>query len=144
MRYIRATKKFTKWFLVTLVIICAFGYGFAHADPLKESRYVSEIKRDANGNIIRRYDVLVAFKSIHPCPSTGKPTGSCPGWQMNHVIPLACGGIDAVSNLSWQPTVIKTCWQDWCQDRFERRIYAIGKGEEYCKNEIVIINDRVQ
>lgn len=116
----------------------------AHADPLKDERYVSEIKRDSKGQILRRADVLVAFKKIHPCPSTGKQTGACPGWQMNHVIPLACGGIDSVSNLSWQPTVIKICWQDWCQDRFERKIYAIGKGSDSCKNEIVIINDKVQ
>lgn len=116
----------------------------AKADTLKDERYVNEIKRDAKGQILRRADVLVAFKKIHPCPSTGKSMGACKGWQMNHVIPLACGGVDAVSNLSWQPTVIKTCWQDWCQDRFERKIYAIGDGTSSCKNEIVIINDKVQ
>lgn len=114
------------------------------ANPLLEERYVAEIKRDVKGQIIRRADVLAAFKRIHPCPSTGKTTGACPGWQMNHVIPLACSGIDAVSNLSWQPTVSKTCWQDWCQDRFERKIYAIGQGTQSCKNEIVIISDKLQ
>ncbi len=116
----------------------------ANADALKDSRYVTEIKRDANGNIIRRADVIAAFKRIHPCPSTMQAAGACPGWQINHVIPLACFGIDAVSNLSWQPTVIKICWQDWCQDRFERKIYAISKGTPICKNEIVIITDKVQ
>ena len=116
----------------------------ALADPLIDSRYVSEIKRDANGHIMRRADVLAAFKRIHPCPSTGKTIGACGGWQINHVIPLACFGRDEVSNLSWQPTVIKTCWQDYCQDRFERKIYAIGKGSPSCTNEIVIINDKVQ
>lgn len=114
------------------------------ANPLIDERYVNEIKRDANGQIVRRADVLVAFKKAHACPSTGKDNGACPGWQMNHVIPLACKGADTVSNLSWQPTVIKTCWQDWCQDRFERKIYAIGAGTPACKNEIVIINDKVQ
>lgn len=98
---------------LAIIAICA---SHAKADPLKEERYVNQVKRDAKGQILRRADVLVAFKKIHPCPSTGKTTGACNGWQMNHVIPLACGGIDAVSNLSWQPTVTKTCWQDWCQN----------------------------
>lgn len=123
------------------ISLCAFD---AKADPLKDERYVQEIKRDAKGQILRRADVLVAFKGIHPCPSTGKTTGACRGWQLNHVIPLACGGADAVSNLQWMPTVTKTCWQDWCNDRFERKIYAIGNGTDSCKNEIVIINDKVQ
>ena len=61
----------------------------ALANPLIDERYVNEIKRDANGQIMRRADVLVAFKKAHPCPSTGKTTGACAGWQMNHVIPLA-------------------------------------------------------
>jgi hypothetical protein len=122
-------------------MLCAYE---AKADPLIDERYVNEIKRDAKGQILRRADVLVAFKKIHPCPSTGKTTGSCKGWQMNHVVPLACGGIDAVSNLSWQPTITKTCWQDWCQDRFEHKVYAIGAGTSNCKNEIVIITDKVQ
>ena len=130
-----------KLLLSTLALLIV---NLAHANPLLETRYVAEIKRDANGQIVRRADVLVAFKKAHPCPSTGKTTGVCPGWQMNHVIPLACKGADTVSNLSWQPTVIKTCWQDWCQDRFERKIYAIGAGTPACKNEIVIINDKVQ
>lgn len=126
---------------MVVIALCAFE---AKADALQETRYVTEIKRDAKGQIIRRADVLAAFKRIHPCPSTGSSTGACRGWQMNHVIPLACGGTDAVSNLSWQPTVTKTCWHDWCQDRFERKIYAIGAGTPSCKNEIVIITDKVQ
>lgn len=129
---------------LAIIALCA---SYAKADPLKEERYVNQVKRDAKGQILRRADVLVAFKKIHPCPSTGKTTGACNGWQMNHVIPLACGGIDAVSNLSWQPTVTKTCWQDWCQDRFERLIYEAPysiEGADNCKNKIVIINDKVQ
>lgn len=127
-----------------LIILMAFINLPTLANPLLDNRYVSEIKRLPNGDILRRADVLAAFKRIHPCPSTGKAYGACRGWQINHVIPLACFGEDAVSNLSWQPTVTKICWQDFCQDRFERKIYAIGKGTPYCKNEIVIITDKVQ
>jgi hypothetical protein len=38
----------------------------------------------------------------HPCPSTGLPSGACPGYRKDHVVPLACGGPDTVANLQWQ------------------------------------------
>jgi hypothetical protein len=37
------------------------------------------------------------FQRIDPCPATG-----CPGYVKDHVIPLACGGPDAPSNMQWQ------------------------------------------
>jgi len=33
---------------------------------------------------------------------TGLTSGPCPGYVKDHVLPLACGGSDAVSNLQWQ------------------------------------------
>jgi hypothetical protein len=38
------------------------------------------------------------FQREHPCPSTGLTTGACPGYWRDRVLPLACGGPDAVSN----------------------------------------------
>ena len=37
-----------------------------------------------------------------PCPSTGRTTGACPGYRKDHIVALACGGPDAVSNMQWQ------------------------------------------
>jgi hypothetical protein len=42
------------------------------------------------------------FQLTHPCPATGRTSGACPGYVKDHVVPLACGGPDAVSNLQWQ------------------------------------------
>jgi hypothetical protein len=39
------------------------------------------------------------FQREHPCLSTGLTTGPCPGYWRDHIVPLACGGPDAVSNL---------------------------------------------
>ena len=43
-----------------------------------------------------------AFKREHPCPSNGNNHGSCPGYVIDHIVPLACGGADEPSNMQWQ------------------------------------------
>lgn len=42
------------------------------------------------------------FKQQQPCPSTGKPRGACPGYVVDHVVPLKRGGPDKPSNMQWQ------------------------------------------
>ena len=38
----------------------------------------------------------------HPCPSTGRSSGGCPGYVIDHVTPLKRGGADAARNMQWQ------------------------------------------
>lgn len=42
------------------------------------------------------------FVREHPCPATGKTRGACPGWVVDHVVPLCAGGADAPGNMQWQ------------------------------------------
>lgn len=42
------------------------------------------------------------FMRTHPCPSTGKTVGACPGYVVDHIIPLQCCGPDKASNMQWQ------------------------------------------
>jgi 5-methylcytosine-specific restriction endonuclease McrA len=42
------------------------------------------------------------FKREHPCPATGRSIGSCPGYVIDHINPLECGGADAPFNMQWQ------------------------------------------
>ena len=42
------------------------------------------------------------FRKSHPCPSTGRASGACPGYVIDHVRPLKRGGADAPSNMQWQ------------------------------------------
>lgn len=88
-----------------------------------ESRYCGQPKRNLAGEIIRSSAVRDAFMRAHPCPSTGERSGRCQGWQIDHVIPLACGGCDAVNNMQWLPYSLKTA-PVVGKDRFERRIYG--------------------
>jgi hypothetical protein len=39
------------------------------------------------------------FQREHPCPSTEERGGACLGYIRDHVVPLACGGPDAVENM---------------------------------------------
>ena len=78
-----------------------------------ETRYINPaageiVQRNSKGEIVRSSAVLSAFQKIHPCPSTNLTTGDCPHYSMNHVMPLACGGRDEVSNLIWIRFEFKT------------------------------------
>jgi len=56
------------------------------------------------------------FKREHPCPATGQPTGPCPGYIIDHIRPLACGGEDNPRNMQWQ-----TRTEARAKDRIERQ-----------------------
>ena len=108
--------------------------------PYADCRYQGAPLRNADGSIKRSYSVITAFQKIHPCPLTGLYSGSCSGWSIDHVIPLACGGADAVYNMQWLPLTIKSCSGTQCKDRFERKIYASTPPQPdtaACVNQIV-------
>lgn len=46
--------------------------------------------------------VLRAFVKQQACPSTGLKRLPCPGYVIDHIKALACGGADDPSNLQWQ------------------------------------------
>lgn len=56
------------------------------------------------------------FQREHPCPSTGRAAGGCPGYVRDHVIPLCKGGADATWNMQWQ-----TVEAGHAKDRWECR-----------------------
>jgi hypothetical protein len=90
-----------------------------------DGRYrYGEVKRLANGKIARSLDMVAKFKQAHPCPVTGKSEGPCFGWEIDHVIPLSCNGIDEVENMQWLPTIIKTSRGTIAKDRWERKVYC--------------------
>lgn len=70
----------------------------------RNGTYCASCKRNAKGKEVRSATAKHEFERQNPCPSTGKTTGACPGYVVDHVKPLACGGADAPSNMQWQTT----------------------------------------
>lgn len=60
------------------------------------------VRRDAHGRIARSREAKWIFKRSHPCPSTGRSSGRCPGYVIDHVRALKHGGADAPGNMQWQ------------------------------------------
>ena len=101
-----------------LMVILAFAQ-----TPNQDPRYCGPPARTGTGHIKRSSAARAMFAAWHPCPAASAPTGPCPGWAVDHVIPLACGGCDAPTNMQWLPLSIKSCAGDQCKDRWERRVY---------------------
>lgn len=63
------------------------------------------VKRDSLGRIARSSAARSEFKKANPCPSTGRSSGACPGYVIDHVQPLKRGGADGPGNMQWQTIV---------------------------------------
>jgi hypothetical protein len=64
--------------------------------------YCTDCDRDSHGKIKRSPKAKHDFRKDHPCPSTGKKTGKCPGYVIDHKKALKHGGKDELSNMQWQ------------------------------------------
>jgi hypothetical protein len=60
--------------------------------------------------------VKAEFKRLNPCPATGLPRGPCPGYVIDHIVPLCAGGSDTAANMQWQAVEAAKI-----KDRDERR-----------------------
>lgn len=57
-----------------------------------------------------------AFKYANPCPSNGNNHGACPGYVIDHIQALACGGVDSPENMQWQSVA-----EGKAKDKWERK-----------------------
>jgi hypothetical protein len=69
----------------------------------------------AHAKTKRSAAAIAEFKRLNPCPATGQPRGSCPGYIIDHIQALACGGPDTAQNMQWQ-----TLREAKAKDKWER------------------------
>jgi hypothetical protein len=74
------------------------------------------VARDRHGRIKRSRAARSEFQREKPCPSTGKTSGRCPGYVVDHIKALECGGPDSPTNMQWQTTADAKA-----KDKTERR-----------------------
>jgi hypothetical protein len=69
--------------------------------------------RDKRGKITRSHKAVSEFKHTNPCPGTGAARGRCSGYVVDHIKPLACGGVDGPSNMQWQTVAAGKAKDKW-------------------------------
>lgn len=87
----------SRWLLALLCLICT-------ATMLEAKQPRSQSARQS-------------FVRTTPCPATGQPKLPCPGYIIDHVVPLCAGGEDHWGNMQWQ-----TIEDAKLKDREERRM----------------------
>jgi hypothetical protein len=60
------------------------------------------ISMGASANYSRSKKALRSFVNQQACPATGLHRLPCPGYVIDHIKALACGGADDPSNMQWQ------------------------------------------
>ena len=79
----------------------AFSKGIGGHSGARASRCVG-CARNSKGKIARSSAAKHEFQRSHQCPSTGRISGGCPGYVIDHKTALERGGADAPSNMQWQ------------------------------------------
>ena len=62
------------------------------AGPIIVAPVAALLSNPLSAREYRSREVTREFQREHPCPSTGKPSGGCPGYRKDHIKPVACGG----------------------------------------------------
>ena len=98
---------------------------FASTAWAVDSRICGPDARTPDGKLARSRLQIAEFKRTYACPANGRKFGACPGWAIDHVIPLACGGCDSINNMQWLPNAIKSAPGTLAKDRWERKVYCV-------------------
>jgi hypothetical protein len=91
------------------------GFSGRHSDPAYRTKSYGTRSPYSRRRTPRSRAARADFMHQHPCPSTGRTSGACPGYVVDHAKPLACGGADAPGNMAWQ-----TVAEGKAKDKWER------------------------
>jgi hypothetical protein len=98
--------------LATLALCFAMALPTA-SDAVWHHERSTGVSRDHHGRIARDPRARADFKRSHPCPSTGKTRGACPGFVIDHVRALCVGGADSPENMQYQSVAAGRAKDAW-------------------------------
>lgn len=84
--------------VISLIATLALGLTL----PVDARRNAEGVERTLAGKIHRSARARAEFKRAQPCPSTGRSSGGCPGYVIDHITALKRGGADHPVNMQWQ------------------------------------------
>ena len=113
-------KHFLLALLASMVIIF-----IAEAHSFEDAKFCGVVVHDiSTGKLARNSAEIAAYKKMNPLPAGY----SAAEWQVDHPIPLKCGGCDTAANMIWMHKSIKTCAYvvggPYCKDRYELKIFC--------------------
>jgi len=109
------------------VILLPLLFAAATAATLPTPDLTCRVREKASGALVRS-----AYRKHLFWRMTGYPTGR-PGYAVDHIVPLACGGCDLPSNMEWLTISewrAKSLWErrpcsSWWEGDFLRRIIVV-------------------
>lgn len=72
----------------------------------------------------RSAEAVRIFRRHHLCPATQMYSPQCPGYVVDHIVPLACWGADEEANMQYQ-----TLEEGKAKDRWELAVYCRSTGD---------------
>jgi hypothetical protein len=87
----------------------------------------------AEARIHRSHVPIHAFVKANACPTTGQNRLPCPGYVIDHIEALACGGLDHQSNMQWQ-----TIAESKAKDKWERKGCKTSSAKGFIANTQVL------
>ena len=108
-----STTRIVRLFVGALVVFGLYVVNEKDLFSLISQYAINEIQRDSTGRIQRSSSARTEFIRRSPCPATGLPSGPCPGYIVDHIIPLKWGGPDTPSNMQWQTEAAAKAKDRW-------------------------------
>jgi len=77
--------------------------GASHGNPESEYQPVTPAHDRGHADASHRSTAAkLELKRLNPCTTNGERRGSCPGYVIDHIVPLCAGGPDEPKNMQWQ------------------------------------------
>lgn len=87
----------------------------------------------AEAKIHRSGQARQDFKRQHPCPATGRSTGKCPGFVIDHKQGLCVGGEDHPRNMMWMTRTAAAAKDRWeCKPGWHLKLHDCEADLQRC------------